>query len=606
MIKLLKYAKSVWWGILVTVCLLIFQAWLQTRLTAEIGNITRIVAGGTVSDPVNKILLIGGWMLLYAFGVLGCAITVALFASYTAGVFGRQIRSAIFKKINAFSLTEFDNFGTSSLITRTTNDIQQVKETFLMTLRTLTMAPSMMIMAIIEICTGANSDARLAIVLAVSIPVIVILMIVIFAIASPRFVRIQKAIDEVTLVLRENLTGVRVIRAFNQEEKEAKRFDEKNAHMTKSIIKVTQLMTIVNPVITIIFNMTFLGVYFVGFWLFDNVAATELSKAGSIVVTAQFVMQIMQAFMFFAMIFLMIPQASACATRINDVLNTKITINDPENTYYDLDLMKENNGVVEFKDVSFTFPDASAPTLQHISFKTKPGKTTAIIGSTGSGKSTIINLIPRFYDASQGEVLVSGLNVKNYKQHDLHQKIGFVPQQALLFTGTIRDNLCFGNKNATDEEINEALNVAQASHFVSKKDEGIYSEVSQGGKNFSGGQKQRLAIARALVKKPEIYIFDDSFSALDFKTDIRLRKALKDYIKDSSIIIVAQRVSSIIDADNIIVLQDGLMVGQGKHNKLLKTCQTYKEIVLSQLDPDEIKKTLQIQEQVLIEEGGVE
>ena len=349
--------------------------------------------------------------------------------------------------------------------------------------------------------------------------------------------------------------------------------------------------------------MTYIAIFFYGFARLDGtfIQSDVSDTLSNMMVVAQYTMQIMMSFMMFAMILIMIPRGQVSAKRINAILETENTVLDKKDTSLALN-NKQGKGVIEFKDVSFTFPDAQDPMLHHISFKTKPGEMTAIIGSTGSGKSTLINLIPRFYDVSEGAILFDGVDIRDYSQKDLRDMIGFVPQQALLFSGTIKDNMLFGNQNASDEDIKKALDVAQATHFVNKKEEGINARVSQGGKNFSGGQKQRLAIARALVKKPEVFIFDDSFSALDFKTDIKLRRALKDYVKDASMIVVAQRVSSILNADNIIVLDDGEIVGQGKHEQLLKSCPTYLDIVLSQLDPDEIDKTIKLGQQIM--EGG--
>ncbi|HOC80885.1 MAG TPA: ABC transporter ATP-binding protein [Bacilli bacterium] len=417
----------------------------------------------------------------------------------------------------------------------------------------------------------------------------------------PLFKKLQVAIDDVTKVLRASLTGVRVVRAFNQEEKEKTRFSKVNRNLTNLITKVGRTMSFASPLISIFFDLTYFAIFLFGFAIIDGTAND--ARLDNILVTSQYAMHIMMSFLMFSMLLINIPRAGVSARRINQVLDTKIIIKDPDSP---LEITSKDYGHVRFEDVTFAFPDSQVPTLQNITFEAKPGQVTAIIGSTGSGKSSIINLIPRFYDVSKGRVLVDGVDVRDYIQKDLRDKIGFVPQQALLFSGTIRDNMNFGKPNSTDEEIRSALEVAQAARFVSKKENGFEAEVSQGGKNFSGGQKQRLAIARALIKKPEIYIFDDSFSALDFKTDIRLRTALKQYTKQASVIIVAQRVSSIMDADNILVLNEGKIVGQGKHQELLKKCQVYQEIVFSQMDESEIKRTLEIKKQVLLAEGGDE
>lgn len=623
MFKLFRYLKHYWWQIIIAFIFIVAQVYLQLLLPDCMSKIASITTDTMYSpetyttifssgmfyftqmsgDKVTDIWIIGGYMTAFSFCVLICAFGQSLVVSYIGANFGRLIRGDMFKKVESFSLGEYDKFGTASLITRTTNDIEQVQQLITMGLRIIVMSPVTLVVAVIMI---VGKDARLALIIAFTIPVIIIVVGILLIIAAPLFRKIQDAIDRVTLVLRESLTGVRVVRAFNQEKQESERFDEANQNMTKMITKVGRVMSFANPVITILFDITYIGIFYYGFTLMDNVAVTggviDFSNLANVMASAQYAMQIMMSFMMFSMLLIMIPRASACAKRINAVLDTEISIKDPKNPAK----VEQKLGTVEFKEVTFTFPDATMPTLSGISFSTKPGSTTAIIGSTGSGKSSIINLIPRFYDVTAGQVLVDNVDVRNYTQHDLREKIGFVPQQVLLFSGTIKDNLKFGNENATDEEINDAVRVAQAEHFISKKEEGLDSEVSQGGKNFSGGQKQRLAIARALVKRPEIYIFDDSFSALDFKTDIKLRTALKDYTKNSSVLIVAQRVSTIIDADNIIVLNDGKIVGQGTHSQLLKSCDVYREIVFSQLDEDEIKKTMQLGKQVLATEGGAE
>lgn len=468
-----------------------------------------------------------------------------------------------------------------------------------MGIRVFVVSPVTLVVAVLK---TLDANAQLALVLAIALPLVTIVVIITFIFASPLFERIQREIDRVTLVFREGLTGVRVIRAFNQQKKEAKRFDDANRSMTDITIKVGHTVSFVSPIISIIMELTYLGIFFYAFAIMDGtpLSAVDGNAIGTTMAVAQYSQQIMMSFIMFAMIFIMVPRASASAKRINAVLELKPSVNDLKSSSQETSI----KGQVEFKDVTFAFPQSSAPTLQHINFIAKPGQITAIIGSTGSGKSTVINLIPRFYDATEGQVLVDNVDVREYTQHDLRDKIGFVPQQALLFTGSIKENLRFGKEDATDEQMWEAADVAQATHFINKNADKLDTVVSQGGKNFSGGQKQRLAIARALVKKPEIYIFDDAFSALDFKTDIKLRTALREYTKQSSVLIVAQRVTTIIDADNIIVLNEGKIVGQGKHKELLLNCDVYREIVFSQLDPDEINKTMVLGKQALTSEGG--
>lgn len=618
MIRLLKYLKNYIWLLIIIVILLGAQAYLQLMVPTAMGDITKIATQSGPYDPnllfkngwscffasptgdkMTDIWLAGGYMIICALAAFACAILCSNSISFVGAKYAAILRKEVFKKVTNFSLGEFNKYGAASLITRTTNDIDQIKQTFMFTLRVMTLSPVFIVVAISLIIM---ENAKLALILAITVPLLILLAAILFIAVSPYFKRIQKAIDKVTQVLRESLTGVRVIRAFIQEDSEAKRFDVANKDMTKMIKKTGRIMSLMNPTIHIIFDATYLGIYFYGFTLLNGVSAatytgTELT---SVIVCAQYAMQTMMSFMMFSMVFIMLPRASACAQRVNEILNEKQLVNNPENPC----AIPEKRGHIEFQNVTFIFPDASLPTLVDISFKCEPGQTTAIIGSTGSGKSSIVNLIPRFYDVSCGHILVDGVDVRKYSLKDLRNKIGFVPQQALLFTGTIKDNLLYGNKNASEEELLEALNVAQATHFVSKKEEGINSEVSQGGKNFSGGQKQRLAIARALVKKPEIYVFDDSFSALDFKTDIKLRTALKKYVGDATTIIVAQRVSTIMDADNIIVLDDGKIVGQGKHDYLLKNCKVYQEIVYSQMDKDEIKKTISLSKEFINDDEG--
>ncbi len=601
MLKLFRYLKPVWWEIVIDLILLTGQAYLQLELPSQMSKITAIVTN-TALDTATKqsqIWSTGGIMLAIAGAIAVIAIVQSLFTSHIASTFGKNVREAVFKKVQEFSPSEFDQFGTASLITRTTNDVAQIQQVVLMGMRVMVMSPVTLVVAVVK---TLSTNAKLALVLAVSVPLITVVIVITYFFASPLFSKIQKTIDRVTLILREGLTGVRVVRAFNRQEKESKRFDEANDNMTKMVVKVGHTMSFVGPIVTILMNITYLGVFFYGFAILDgtNLADVDPNAIGTTMAVAQYSLQIMMAFLMFTLIFILIPRASASATRVNAVLNAHPSIQDKPETLKNVSA----EGWVEFRDVSFSFANSSAPTLQHISFKTKPGEVTAIIGSTGSGKSTVINLIPRLYDVTSGQVLVDGVDVRAYSQHDLREKIGFVPQQALLFSGSIKDNLRFGKKDASEEDLWQAAEVAQAAHFINKKESKLDTDVSQGGKNFSGGQKQRIAIARALVKKPEIYIFDDSFSALDFKTDIRLRRALKDYTKTSSVIIVAQRVSTIIDADNIVVLNDGQVVGQGKHADLLKSCSTYREIVLSQLDPDEINKTMVLTRQALSTEGG--
>lgn len=600
MLKLVKYIKHLWWALLLNTIVIITQAWLQLSLPDYMSSILKTMQDVTLTQEARMQMIWrdGGIMIGVCFAILVCAIFVQILNSIVGAIYARNIREAVYKKVMSFSMHEFNQFGTASLLTRTTNDINILKDTFTMFSRTVIFSPVMLIVAIVK---AVSLDWQLSMVFVVALPVLAVAIVLVYIFASPLFTKIQNRLDNLTIVLREGLTGVRVVRAFNQQHEEYVKFTEKNTEMTKTIIKVNRTMSFVNPIINIVFNITYLSVFFVGFIMLDN-QAISASTAGIFIDTitiSNYSTHIMMSFLMLGMIFIQLPNASACAKRVFAVLNTNPSIVDPENPIdVNADIKEEDKFTVEFKNVTFTFPDATEPTLKDINFKVKPGQLTAIIGSTGSGKSSIINLIPRFYDTTIGEILVDGVDVRKYSQHDLRDKIGFVPQQARLFTGTIKDNLLYGNPDATDEDLEEALKVAQASHFVHKKEQGINSFVSQGGKNFSGGQKQRLSIARALVKKPEIYIFDDSFSALDFKTDIKLRTALKQYVGNSSVIVVAQRVSSILDADNIIVLNDGTIAGQGTHDELLMNCPVYQQIVLSQLDKDEIEKTIRMRQEI--------
>jgi len=597
MIKIFRFVLPLWKRLILISIGFAAMAFLQLQIPRNVGLITNLVLA---DEPTSEILVTGLWMLALSLGVIGLAIGNALLNSSIATGFAKNVRDAVFQKVNQLSLSEFEKFGTSSLITRTTNDVQQIQGIFLFGLRIIITTPVTLVTAI-TLTLGTNP--LLVFVFAVSVPVIFIAIGITFKIASPLFEKVQKKLDQLTLVLRENLTGVRVVRAFNQEKKEAKRFADANEDLTQTNMTVSRTMSYLNPFVSLIFDLTYLSIFFVGFATFDGQALVlgDVNVAfGDILSTAQYSSTLMFSLLMLAAILIMLPRARASAKRINEVLDTHSSIVDPAKPM----TSKMNTGKVEFKDVVFQFKDAQQPTLRNISFTAKPKQVTAIIGSTGSGKSSIINLIPRFFDVSAGAVLIDEVDVREMKQTDLRNKIGFVPQQALLFTGSVKQNLTFGKPNATDEEIWQALEVAQADHFIKKYPEQLNVQVSQTGKNFSGGQKQRLSIARALVKKPEIYVFDDAFSALDYKTDIRLRNRLKSYTNSATVIIVAQRVSTIIDADHIVVLHEGQIVGQGKHQALLTSCEIYKEIVYSQLDPEEVEKTLALTKNDMSLEGS--
>lgn len=609
MAKVFKCLKNKWYLFLIVMLAIIAQCYLQLMLPEYMGNITKLIMSDD-PDRITNIWINGGWMILISVGVVVLATIQNFLGATLSAIAGRELRKEVFAKVNNLDQTQYNKFGTSTLITRTTNDIEQVKSYLLMAIRIVVMSPTYMIIGLIKTLT---QDAMLSIILAICIPLIIVVMGLIMHFATPLFRKIQTKIDNLTVVLRGNLTGVRVVRAYNQQDTEYKKFDFANKDMTSVSRKVNRLMSIVNPTVSILFNLCYIGIYALGFYLLDNVpifSDGEFNQDIPLVITnvsvvAQYSLQIMQSFLMLAMIAVMYPQASACAKRISEVLDAPKSFDEEEYSEEkkNLYLNRKSRGIIKFDNVTFAYPDSNKSCISNISFETKPGKTTAIIGSTGSGKSTVINLIPRFYDVTEGSITLDGVDIRDLNVADLRDSVGFVPQKAVLFKGTIRDNLKFGKADATDEEINEALKVAQAYSFVDKLPDKLDSFVSQGGKNFSGGQKQRLAIARTLVKKPEIYIFDDSFSALDFKTDARLRNALNSYIEDSSVIVVAQRVSSILNADTIIVLNEGKMVGKGTHAELLKSCPVYQDIVKSQLDPDEVDKTIKMMQEVALEGG---
>ena len=604
MSKVLHFLRKKRAFLLLIACAIVAQCYLQLMLPEYMGKITTLITSDS-PDKINQIWINGGYMILISVGVVVLA-TIQNFTGATLSAYvGRELRTEMFHKVNHISLTEYNKFGTATLITRTTNDIEQVKNYVLMAVRIIVMSPTYMIIGLIKTLA---QDAMLSIVLAICIPLILLFMAILLKFATPLFKSLQTKIDNLTIVVRENLTGVRVIRAYNQQGVEYKKFDNANKGMTQTVTKVGKIMSFTNPLISIIFNLCFIGIYALGFYLLSGLNAGDPqigNLISNVAVVAQYSLQIMQSFMMLAMIFIMLPQASACSKRIAEVLDVKDNeqIDNVDKEEYEKFKNKTTRGVLAFNNVTFTYPDSDTPCIENVSFKTKPGKMLAIIGSTGAGKSTVINLIPRFYDATKGNITLDGVDITKIPIKDLRDTIGFVPQKAVLFKGTIKDNIRFGKKDATDEEINEALSVAQTEHFISKLPKGLDSFVSQGGKNFSGGQKQRLSIARALVKKPEVYVFDDSFSALDFKTDAKLRAALKTYVGDSTMIVVAQRVSSILDADTIVVLNEGKVAGIGNHEDLLKNCPIYQDIVKSQLDPDEVEKTLKMSREAE-NEGG--
>lgn len=550
----------------------------QTMADLNLPNImSDIVDVGIINGDTNYILKRGGIMLLVALAGGACSVILGLLAAKIAVGVSRDLRYDVFSHVEEFSLSEFNELGTSSLITRSTNDINQIQQVLVMLLRMAVAAPIMFIGALIM---AISKDAPLSIIFAVAIPMVLIILGVVSNFSIPLFKSMQVKIDKINRVVREGLMGIRVVRAFNRTEYEESRFNDASKDLTDTAIKVNKIMAFMMPIMMLLFNVISVALIWFGAKRID---IGEMA-VGDLMAFIQYSMQVMMSVVMVAMIFVMVPRAEASADRIVEVLETEPVIEDKKDTVK----AEAEKGHLQFKNVEFRYPGAEQPVLSNINFEARPGETTAIIGSTGSGKSALINLIPRFYDVESGEILVDGVNIKDMTQHDLRNKIGVVPQKAVLFSGTIADNIRYGKLDATQEEIEHAAEIAQASGFISEMKEGYESEIDQGGNNVSGGQKQRLSIARALVRKPEIYIFDDSFSALDFKTDAKLRNALKDETKDATVIIVAQRVSTVMDADRIIVLDEGKICGIGKHKELLENCKVYKEIVLSQLSEEEI------------------
>lgn len=527
----------------------------------------------------NYILRIGGTMLLLTIFASTCAIIAMMISARVAANFSASIRSQVFRKVETFSLVEFDIYSTPSLITRSTNDISQIQNVFLLVLRTALAAPVTIIGGVI---LSLKKNVEMTLVLFYCLPILVIAIGVAAKIVYPIIKMIQHKVDQLTQIMRESITGIRVIRAFNQQERERKRFADMNKATTKLSITVNKYTAILAPLIAVVMNCIMVAIVWVAA---KSIANNTIDDVGSMMAVIQYATQIMIALIMLATVIVVYPRASASAWRINKVMETEIAIKDAPGAVD----KSQGIGRIEFKNVNFKFSDeAEKNTLEDISFTCEKGKVTAIVGGTGSGKSTVINLIPRFYEINEGDVLINGQSIKEMPQEALRAKIGFVPQKSVLFSGTIRQNMQYGKENATDEEIWEALEIAQSDKFVSEKESGLDSRVEQGGRNFSGGQKQRLSIARAIVRRPEIYIFDDSFSALDFKTDAKLRFALKPITKESTVIIVAQRIGTIMDADNIIVLDDGRIVGEGKHDYLLQNCKLYRDIALSQFSEEEI------------------
>lgn len=584
MIKLLKNIEKKQIGLItISLILIITQVWLELKMPDYMSEITILVQ--TQGSKMSEILINGGYMLACALGSLISAVIVGYLVSKISATFSMNVRKRLFNKVQDLAINEVKEFSTSSLITRTTNDITQVQMLVSMGLQLMIKAPITAIWAITKIL---NKSWQWSAITGAGVLILIGIISAIMSIVMPKFKIVQKLIDKVNGVTRENLTGIRVVRAFNAEKYQEDKFEEVNTKLTKQQLFNQKTFAILSPSMYLVMHFLTLGIYFIGAYLIRDAGIMDkIVLFGDMVVFSSYAMQVIMSFLMLAMIFMMLPRAQVSATRINEVLNTEITIKDGK---INTNTTKEV-GTVEFKNVSFKYPDGEEYVLENISFKANKGETVAFIGSTGSGKSTLINLVPRFYDATDGEVLVDGVNVKDYTQEFLHNKIGYVPQKAVIFNETINNNIAYGDngkQEISEEKIKEAIKIAQAKDFVEKMENNYETQMAQGGTNVSGGQKQRLSIARAIARDPEIYIFDDSFSALDYKTDSVLRKELKEYTKNTTTLIVAQRIGTIMNADKILVLDEGKVVGEGTHKELLKNCEVYKQIALSQLSESEL------------------
>ena len=537
----------------------------------------RIIDEGVMQGDMGSILLYGAIMLVVAILVGACTLGTTYFSTKASLAYGRDMRLALFTKVQSFSQADLDKFGTPSLITRTTNDVNQIQNMMQMLLRTIITTPIMLFGGIV-MCL--KQDMSLSLILVVVVPLLAILVYFTTTRSHPWFKKNQKQVDKLNQILREKLSGIRVIRAFVRTEYEEERYDEANNEMRRISIHAHRIMTVMMPAVTLLMNFATLAVYYLGAIRIDN-GSFEI---GALTAFVTYLSQILMSVMASSMMMNMIPRAMTSIGRINDILAYEPSVQDAVEESVELGEFKS----LEFRNVSFHYPEADRPVLENISFSTYPGETTAIIGSTGSGKSTLVNLIPRIYDVTDGQILINGIDIREISQEELRKHLGVVPQKALLFDGTVKSNLQYGKEDATEEEMWQALEVAQGKDFVSKMNDKLESSISQGGSNVSGGQRQRLAIARAIIRKPDVYIFDDSFSALDFKTDAKLRQALAKETQGAAVLIVAQRVTTVLGADRIVVLDEGKVVGIGKHKELMETCEVYKEIVLSQLSAEEV------------------
>ncbi|MBQ3296459.1 ABC transporter ATP-binding protein [Candidatus Saccharibacteria bacterium] len=580
MLKLLKFLKPYWWQVLILVLSTAGQVYTTLQLPALMAD---VINHGIVPGDINHIWQIGWIMLAVTALSAGLSFVSSYFAAVVGANFSRDLRATIFSRVLSFNLSDMKEYSTASLITRTTNDINQVQSVMVMILSMMLRAPLFCIMGLVM---AIQTAAEMSWIIVVGVVAVVLMAALIIALVMPKFKIFQKLLDKITLITRENLTGLRVIRAFNNEEIERKKFEESNSMMTRLLIYVDRIFELQNPFINIIFN----GMTLLCSWIGISLLHEDFSYLGDMTAFSQYASFVMMAFLMLSIMFVMLPRANVSADRINEVLKTipKIKWNDTTKG------VPDKRASVEFKNVDFSYPGAEEKMLSNVSFKTEAGKTTAFIGSTGSGKSTLINLVPRFYEASAGSVLIDGLPIGNYSKEDLMKRIGLVPQKGILFSGTVTSNIKFGAPNATPEEVRAAAKIAQADGFISRLPKGYDAHIAQGGTNVSGGQKQRLSIARAICKKPDIFVFDDAFSALDMKTDAKLREALKPVTEDAVVLIVAQRVNTIKDADEIVVLDKGKVVGKGTHFELLNKCKIYQSIVKSQFSEDEFEKEMKL------------
>ena len=583
MLKLLRNMKKEQWLLVILVFILIIaQVWLELKMPDYMSEITKLVQ--TKGSRMQDILVNGGYMLLCTVGSLILSIIVGYYTANISANFSMNVRKRLFNKVESLDIAEVKEFSTSSLITRTTNDITQIEMLISMGLHLIIRSPIMAIWAITKILNKSWEWSALT---GLAVIILLTMIGILTIIVVPKFKIVQKLTDKLNGVTRENLTGLRVVRAFNAEQYQEEKFEDVNKKLTKQQLFNQKTFSLMQPVMFFIMHSLSIAIYVVGAYMINDASYTEkIVIFGNMIVFSSYALQVIMSFLMLAMIFMTLPRAEVSAKRINEVLDTKNTIKEGN-----IEESSKEIGTVEFKNVSFKYPDADEYLLQNIFFKANKGETVAFIGSTGSGKTTLINLIPRFYDATEGEVFVDGVNVKEYKSEFLNNKIAYVPQKAVMFNGTVKFNVAYGDNGKgkkSEKLIKEAINIAQATDFVEKMDNGYETHIARGGSNISGGQKQRLAIARAIARNPEIYIFDDSFSALDYKTDSVLRRELKKHTKDATCLIVAQRIGTIMNADKIIVLDEGKIAGIGTHKELLKNCEVYKQIALSQLSSDEL------------------